>query len=941
LAREFLSSKWSPFMGLLYYITPLTYPVLVLLWGVVLALSIRYLVQGRELPQHTRILLAFTALMAFCFLFECVFFGVRYASSLGFLNPELNILLEAPSMTLIPKSLHIFAALSLIVVLLRYFLPRVALQEEASRERYKELVNSLDAIVWEADATSFAFTYVSPQSERILGYPAEAWYTQDFWIKHIHPDDREEALVFCEEATARKEDHRFEYRFLAKDGRYVWLQDTVAVVQRPGKATMLRGLLVEITDQRETLRAREAYRRRTETQAHAIVEIATDPHIVEGDLEAALLRVATHASSILEVQRMGVWLLKNDGAQLEAALLYDAKDGVHSSGTILNAEHYPAYFEAMKSERYIDAENVHTDPRTVEFSEDYAAPLGIGAMLDAPIRLRGKIIGTICNEHVGGPRKWHTDERIFASVLSDQVAHILLNAERRAAQAQQHRLLAAIEQAGEGVVIMNLDGFVEYVNAAYELATGHRREAILGKQFDLLNAQVDNHATRQLQHAWKQGEVWRGRIETSKKDDSLLILETTFSPVRGENGEIVSYIAVFLDVTYERALEDKLRHTQRMESIGRLAGGIAHDFNNILQAIMGNIELAKDTETKPAELLDYLNGAQQAAVKAASLTSQLLAFSRKQLLRPKNVAINNLIQDFTKMASRIIGEDIRLRFQPGRDAGVIHADAHQIEQVLLNLCINARDAMPQGGDIVIETTSTFLADDGALSVSSIKAGRYVLITVSDTGAGMDSETIARIFEPFFTTKMQGSGTGLGLATAYGIIRQHDGMITVYSEPGKGSTFHLYLPSVSRPAEKTSDENTITVGGVESILVVDDNTEVRNVTADLLKASGYKVATAVCGEDALSQFAETPEAFDLIVLDVIMPGMNGQETAERICAVRPVPVLFSSGFSGEILHSRINLGPGRELLRKPFQRHTLLQAVRRILDRWPSPQKADA
>lgn len=925
-------------MGLFYYLTPSLYPILTVLWFMVMVVALRHAARKTYYERETRVLLLFMALMAFCFLVECIYFGVRYSAYLGLLPAAWHPMLEQPELTFIPKALHVLAAATILVVFLRFYLRQLRVSQEANELRYKNLVDSLDAIVWEGDAATLSFRYVSPQAERLLGYPVAQWYEKDFWVNHIHPEDRKDAVQFCAAATARKEDHRFEYRFRAADGRYLWIEDRAAVIIENDEAKYLRGLLVDVTARREAAVAQAAYQKRIEDQVHALADIATNSEVTENGFEAGLKVVARHACVTLGVRRFGCWLLEEDGARLRAALVYDAETGHYESGASLFARDFPLYFEAMQNERCIAASDAHQDPRTREVAKIYAGEAGIDALLDAPLRVRGHVVGTICIEHTGSAREWFPDECVFASTLADQTAQLLLTAERRQIEEEQGQLLAAIEQAGEGIVIMDREGRVQYVNEAYLLTLKEDRGEIVGKPATLLTMDVEDEGVVQLRRAWKKDEVWHGRIRIPGAGAGDAVLEITFSPVQGDGGAIRAYVAVLLDVSYQQALEERMRHTQRMESIGLLAGGIAHDFNNILQAIIGNIELARSVKPVDAEVGGYLRGAYDAADRAAALTTQLLAFSRRQILQPKNVEVNTLIQRFLEMGKRIIGEDIRLLFRPALDAGVIKVDVGQIEQVLLNLCVNARDAMPRGGTIVIESGVERIAHETALGSSSLGPGLYARISVIDQGGGMTPETVSRLFEPFFTTKELGNGTGLGLATAYGIVRQHNGNIMVESELDKGSTFHVYLPKVSEsPQTLSAPVSGTAVGGNEAILVVDDNASVRDVTAKLLRSAGYTVDLAVSGEEAIAKFQSAAPPYALVMMDVLMPGMNGAEAAERITAIREVPILFASGFSGGGLAEKVPGFKPRQLIQKPFERHVMLRAVREALDGVPERQ----
>ncbi|MGB8800442.1 MAG: CHASE4 domain-containing protein [Candidatus Acidiferrales bacterium] len=418
------------------------------------------------------------------------------------------------------------------------------------------------------------------------------------------------------------------------------------------------------------------------------------------------------------------------------------------------------------------------------------------------------------------------------------------------------------------------------------------------------------------------------------------VFESHVRPLRGPDGDIVGVIGVALDITDRKQLADQLRQSQKLQAIGELAGGVAHDFNNLLMVVKGHAEMLLDRLPRGSAdrqnlALQNVEQIQQAAERAAALTRQLLAFSRMQVLQPRVLDLNEVVAGMIQMVSRVIGANIELAFLPGANLGRVKADPSQIEQVALNLVVNARDAMPDGGRLTIETSNVQLERDYATQHAVVDPGPYVMLTVSDTGTGMDAATKARIFEPFFTTKAQGRGTGLGLATVYGVVKQSGGYVWVYSELGHGTTFKVYLPMVQAPAEKTAPEKVVQghEPGTETILFVEDEQSVRELVSEYLSARGYQVLDASDGQQALEMAAAHTGKIQLLITDVVMPRLSGRELAARLTAARPdLKILYISGYTDDSVFRHGVLQGGMDFLQKPFNLKALAAKIREVLER---------
>ncbi len=507
--------------------------------------------------------------------------------------------------------------------------------------------------------------------------------------------------------------------------------------------------------------------------------------------------------------------------------------------------------------------------------------------------------------------------------------------ERKLAQAELTRLAAAVEQTADSVLITDPKGNIEYVNPAFERITGYSKEEVVGKNPRILKSGKNDPANyRELWDTILRREVWVGQLVNQKKDGSLFSERVTISAVLDDTKEIAHFVAVKQDITHEIQLEEQLRQSQKMEAIGQLAGGVAHDFNNLLTAINGYSSLALQKIEENHPLRNYLEEIKKAGDRAANLTRQLLAFGRKQILQPLPINLNDVVGDMNKMLRRLIGEDIVLSARLDSSLKRIQADPGQIEQVLVNLVVNARDAMPQGGTLTIETAMVDFDEEYAGKRLGTRPGSYVMLAVSDTGTGMDEQTQARIFDPFFTTKDKGKGTGLGLSTVYGIVKQSGGNIWVYSEPGRGTTFKVYLPPIESAgiqAEKAKVEVPIPRGS-ETVLLVEDEDVVRGLTRQILEQAGYEVVESARGKEAIRLYTESDRSIDLLLTDVVMPETSGKEVADQLTALKPgLKVLFMSGYTDEAIVHHGVLDSNIQFIQKPFTPAALARKVREVLD----------
>jgi two-component system, cell cycle sensor histidine kinase and response regulator CckA len=521
-----------------------------------------------------------------------------------------------------------------------------------------------------------------------------------------------------------------------------------------------------------------------------------------------------------------------------------------------------------------------------------------------------------------------------AAIVRDITERIEMEAALRRSEAN---FRSVIENSPYGALRSLPDGRILLANPAVVRMLGYNSET------EILNLNMGTDVYRNMADRDRMIEQSRNaeylkdiEVEWKHRSGSSIMVRFSSHVVKNQAGEVDHFDLMVQDITKQRSLEDQLRQAQKMEAIGRLAGGVAHDFNNLLGVIIGYSELALDQLGQASAVRGQVEQIRKAGERASALTRQLLAFSRQQVLDTKTLNLNAIISDMAQMLRRLIGEDVELQTNLHSELHAIRGDQGQIEQVIMNLAVNARDAMPQGGRLMIETRNATLEEDELQRRAPMTAGDYILLTISDTGVGMDAETQAHIFEPFFTTKAQGKGTGLGLATVYGVVKQSGGYIWVYSEPGVGSTFKLYLPRVFDELQTGNPPDMGTQQGSATVLVVEDEASLRTFTCTLLRNNGYTVIEAEDGEEALRLAEQYKQPIHLLLTDMIMPGMNGPAVAEKLASVHSeAKVLFMSGYTGFVTRGLID--PHAVLVSKPFTREELLRKIQQVLGpRTPVP-----
>jgi PAS domain S-box-containing protein len=547
--------------------------------------------------------------------------------------------------------------------------------------------------------------------------------------------------------------------------------------------------------------------------------------------------------------------------------------------------------------------------------------------LSGPVTISGKkLLYSIVHDITASSRAETAREKMLKEATHARQVLLSVIEDQKFIEAKLQRLSTAIEQSPEAIVITDTGGVIQYVNPAFEKISGYsKKEAISQTSHFLQSGQHDAAFYAALWHTISSGQIWQGRFVNKHKNGLLYTEDASISPVRNSSGEISGYVAVKRDITEELQREELFQQSQKMEAVGQLAGGIAHDFNNILQAILGFSEILLSRLQKDSVESRNVDEILKAARRAAELTGQLLAFSRKQPTDRKDLQLNTVIRDSEVLLHMLLGDNTECIFELAPDLMPVYADHNQIVQLIMNLSVNARDAMPDGGRLVIRTENLVFGEQDVLTVQDALPGTYVCMSISDTGYGMNQEVKTHLFEPFFTTKEVGKGTGLGLAVVYGIVKQSKGWIQVFSEEDKGSTFRIGLPASTAPtAEQSTEEH-------EQILLIEDDEDLRTMVIQLLETAGYDVEAAATAEEALALFRQNPNRFDLLFSDIVLPDQSGLEVADTLRAEQPgLPVLLYSSY-----RSRRDRWDNLEhknyrFLQKPFSISGLLAAVHEAL-----------
>jgi len=764
--------------------------------------------------------------------------------------------------------------------------------------------------------THFRITRVNSEFSKVFGYTPEEALGQPLESLIVPPDLRVESN-WIREVVGQGQRVVLETTRQRKDGTAVEVSVSCAPVTVEGRQVGIYALYRDIEEHK-----------RAQTLSSALYRIAERTSSAE-DLQGFYASIHNIVGELMNARNFYIALYDRETQLLSFPHFVDEQDAAPAPKPLGRGltEYVLRTGEALLA-----------SPEEFDRLVQHGKVELIGApsvdWLGVPLRTGNQAFGALVVQSYSNDVRFGERDKEILTFVSQQVASAIDHKRHEEAlRRSEARYRSLVQSAVYGIYRSSVEGRFLDVNPAligmlgYEsaedvLALDPEREVFLDP---------GEHA-RLMQEFQRKGRLDGAEVKWKRRDGGAITVR--LSGRAGSTAEELDRVLEVIaeDITERRALEDQFRQAQKMEAVGRLAGGVAHDFNNLLMVISGYTEVLLEQFKADDPLQPKAQAIQQAADRATTLTRQLLAFSRKQMLELKVVDVNAIVSDMERLLRPLIGETIELTTQLAPNVGHTRADAGQLEQVIMNLMVNAKDAMPSGGKIVIQTSQKDI-DPARREHSLIEPGPYVLLTVSDTGAGMDKETQSRIFEPFFTTKEKGKGTGLGLSTVYGIVKQSGGYIFAHSELGRGTTFRIYLPRVEDPAEHTGPARSaqVAVGGSETVLLVEDEESVRHLVRETLASKGYKVIEAENGEAGL-QAAEAHEGtIDLLITDVVMPGISGRELAHRVTASRPeIKVLYLSGYTEDaIIHEGV-LEPGAAFLQKPFTLQVLSRKVRDVL-----------
>ncbi|RMG46508.1 MAG: PAS domain S-box protein [Acidobacteria bacterium] len=803
----------------------------------------------------------------------------------------------------------------------------------ASEERYRDLVENANDIIYTHDLEG-NITSANAAAVKTYHYRHDEIVGKN--IKHIvDPAYLPVAMENLRKKLAGVErTGPYELLTYTKEGTPVWVEVNTRLIYEGDRPVGVQGIARDITERK---RAEEQWRWRIEQvtrHQQALLELA---RMDVANLDLALRTITEIDARTLGVERVSVWLFDEPRSAIRCQDLYLLSQDKHEGGMQLEASRYPRYFAALEESRTIAADDVRQDPRTNEFVEEYLEPYGITSMLDVPVRLHGRVVGVVCHEHTGSRREWTLEEQDFAASVADFVSLVLETAERRRAEAALRESEERYRDLVEGVDAIVWECDPETMRFTF---VSERARDILGypverwlteKDFWIRHVHPDDRdaVIDAFLAAARQGQHHEIEYRAMAADGRIVWLRNIVRVVRADRGTIRQIRGLMIDITEHKRMEEELLKAQKLESLSILAGGIAHDFNNLLMGILGNLSLARLSVSPGDKLNERLEAAEKATLRARDLTQQLLTFAKGGAPIKETASIEHLIADTAEFALR--GSNVRCDMKLPEDLWPVEVDEGQMSQVIQNLIINADQAMPQGGVLRIEAENVTVSSGGDLP---LPPGKYVKVSFTDQGVGIPEEHLSKVFDPFFTTKQKGSG--LGLATAYSVIKRHGGHITVKSTLGRGTTFTLYLPASEKPLPREVTSREEAPVGRGRVLLMDDEAFIRDVGSQMLTYLGYEVDVARDGNEAIALYREKKERgepYDVVIMDLtVRGGMGGREAIKKLLAFDPqARAIVSSGYSNDPIMAEYARYGFRGVVAKPYKLQDLSRVLHQVMN----------
>ena len=783
---------------------------------------------------------------------------------------------------------------------------------------------------------------VSPEYATMLGYdPATFHQTLDKWIEQLHPDDRDRVVKAHEDCIGgRSGEYRAEFRLRTQSGDWKWILSVGKLMERTpdGRPLRMLGTHTDITD-----------RKVSETKIQRLTQL----YAALSQCNQSIVRCTDEATLFAEICRDAVqfggmkmaWIGRVDEATQQVRPMASFGDGLGYLDGIRISTSADDPFGcgpvgiAVRENRPVWCQDFLNDPMSKPWRER-AEPYHWQSFAALPLVCGGRPVGAFVL-YAKTADAFDDEEKELLSEMATDISFALDNyareALRKKTEFQLNLLHTALQSTPSSWVITDTNGIIQWVNAGFTKVTGYAADEVIGRNPRILRSGL--HSVEFYRDMWttvKRGEVWTGEMHNRRKDGSLYHEQMTIVPVRNEHGIITHFVAMKYDITEAKQTELRLLRSQRMEGIGMLAGGIAHDLNNVLSPILLSVELMK-MRFPDAESHAIINAIESAARRGAGIVRQVLTFARGIDGERMPIRVADVIREMARMIEETFPRSIQIQQSLARDLPQTLGDATQLHQVLLNLAVNARDAMPEGGVLTLQADAVQVKESSSPFVGAIKPGAYIKVVVRDTGCGIPPEVMSRVFEPFFTTKEQGKGTGLGLSTVFGIVRSHGGFVDVKSTLGAGTEFQVYLPALEAPEVPvaTPVRPLLVSGAGQTVLICDDEDIIRDVTGELLAVNGFKVLGAANGAEALRIVENHAAPIALAIMDVMMPGMTGDKVAVELRKRRPgLPVLFSTGMVGDAemekaLKQQLAL-PATAILTKPYQQRVLMDAIGHLL-----------